>query len=248
MFDTKTFIRETILNHGSLFPKIDSPDYRSWNITETVFLFNKKNGRETLIKVNPGYKEDNPFSLVIFQTENGKTKVYRCSQVRSEKSIRSLFYELWQYALGNFREQDLKYFDSYEDIKVYGPYDHKPKCLRAIQIPESQDRWDAYRIPIEYSMGQALQHLGKLSGFPVSEDTLTLNVSDDPWYEEWFDFPDHTISNPANGRSVSTRWGSDQGYSEYNWIAKENGNPVHSVRSEESRPFLATIHSWLLGV
>ena len=248
MFDTQMFIRETILNHGSLFPQIDSPDYRSWNKQEIVYIFNKKYGAETLIKVTPHYKEENPFSLVIFHTENGKTKVYHCSQIKAGKTLRSVFYELWQYSLGNFRENDLKYFDSYEDVKTYGPYDHKPKCLREIQVPESQDRWDNYRVPLDYSMGQALQHLEKLSGFPVVESILTLNISDDPWYEEWCDFPNHTISNPANGRSVTTRWGSDQMFSEFNWVAMENGNPIQSVRSEESRPFLATIHSWLLGV
>ena len=248
MFDTQMFVHETILNHGSLFPKIDSPDYRSWNVANTIFLFNKKGRAETLIKVSPNYKETNPFSLIIFHTENGKTTVYYCSQVKPEKTLRHVFYELWQYALGNFRESDLRYFDSYEHIKIYGSYDHKPKCLREIQIPDSQDRWDKYRIPLDISMGQALQHLGKLSGFPVSEDTITLDISDDSWYEEYQDFPDHIISNPANGRSVSTRWGSDQMWSEYNWIAKENGNPIQYVRSEESRPFLATIHSWLLGV
>ena len=246
-------VDELILNHGPLFPKIDDPDYRSWKRGRHVFLFNRniESESEILIRVTPEWAKEESFELLVFSTRmlDGvrETRVFRLVEPGQESSLEDRLYVLWGLVY-RAKRFELKY-SGYELVEAWGPFYSLPSnCVGSVRIPECQDRWDEYRVPVGYTAGQGLRYLAGMTGFPVEETELELNMAEDVWEpDDYRVFPNHVVTNPENGRSVTTLWGSDNPMSNHQFVGYERDGRKTYIDSEYSRPILASIHSWLLG-
>ncbi len=247
-------ITDMILSPNSLFPKIDNPDYRSWRRGRDIFLYNRnlEAGSEILVRVTPGWHMEDPVEILAFSTvaQDGtrETRVYRLAEPDTDKGrllVNRLFI-LWSlvYHAAPFEEQ----YSPYRVVESWGPFLGLPaNCLRSIRIPDRQDRWDEYRMPVGSTADQGLRHLAEMAGFTVKETTLELDVSDDTWYDDYQVVPNHVLTNPKNGRHVTTLWGSDNPMSDHEFVGYTRDGHKTYIGSEDSRPILASIHSWLLG-
>ncbi len=246
-------VTEFIFDPGSLFPKIDNPDYRAWKRGRHVFLFNRnvEAGSEILIRVTPGWSNEEAVKLLIFSTvvqgERRETRVYSLVDPRGDCSLMDRLWVLWKLVY-HAQPFELQY-SLYELVQEWGPfYDLPPNCVGSIEMPARHDQWDEYRVPMGTTAGQGLQHLANMSGFSVEETELEMNMAEDIWEpDDYRTFPQHVVTNPVTGRSVTTLWGSDNPMSDHEFVGHTPDGSKTYITPECSRPILATIRSWLLG-